>query len=156
MQQIIRFGLLGVFCFVVDYVIYRLMNLIFDRTGLSEVFRYYYLISSVIAFTVSVTVNYLLSMRFVFSGKKGMSRKKEFTIFIILSLIGMGLNAVSMYVGVDLIYGNWDWLQSIMSESFAKNWFVKFGATGVVMVYNFITRKKFLDSDDNQSRTARQ
>lgn len=149
MQQILRFGLLGVFCFVVDYLIYRLMNLIFERTGLATVFEYYYLVSTAISFIVSVTVNYVFSMKFVFSGKEGMSRQKEFTIFVILSVIGMGVNALCMYVGVDLIYGNWRWLQSFMSDSFAKNWFFKFGATGVVMVYNFITRKKFLDSDDD-------
>ena len=35
-----------------------------------------------------------------------------------------------------------------MSESFAKDIFFKFGATGVVMVYNFITRKIFLEKKD--------
>ena len=148
LQQILRFGLLGVFCFVVDYVIYRLMNYVFEQTGLAEVFGYYYLVSTVISFIVSVTVNYIFSMKFVFSGKEGMSRKKEFTIFVILSVIGMGVNALCMYIGVDLIYGHWVWLQGLMSESFAKNWFFKLGATGVVMVYNFVTRKKFLDSED--------
>ena len=148
MQQIVRFGLVGVMCFVVDYVIYRILNMVLEQTGLAERFKYYYLISQAISFVVSVTVNYLLSMKYVFSRKEGMSREKEFTIFIILSVIGMGVNELCLFIGIDLMYLNWTWLQGLMSESFAKNWFFKFGATGVVMVYNFITRKKFLDASN--------
>ncbi len=120
-------------------------NLFFTKIGIAAVFPKYYLVSALIGFSVSVVVNYILTFKFVFVRRDDMSRKKEFTIFLILSIIGMGLNELCLFVGIDLIYMHWGWLQSIMSEGFAKNLFFKFGATGIVMVYNFITRKIFLE-----------
>ena len=148
LQQIMKFGLVGVFCFFVDYFLYLFANMIFVKIGLAAVFPKYYLISGFIGFCVSVVANYILSFKFVFVRRDDMSRKKEFTIFLVLSIIGMGLNELCLFVGIDLIYMHWNWLKSIMSESFAKNLFFKFGATGIVMVYNFITRKIFLEQKD--------
>ena len=145
--QIAKFGLVGVICFLIDYFIYVGANALFEMTGIAGIFPKYYLISAFLGFSISVVVNYLLSMKYVFVRKEDMSRQKEFIIFLILSVIGMGVNELCLYVGIDLIYGHWRWLRSIMGEDFAKNIFFKFGATGVVMVYNFITRKKFLSAD---------
>ncbi len=145
LAQIAKFGLVGVICFIIDYVIYRIFNAIFVATGFAEVFPQYYLISGLFGFAISVVANYILSFKFVFERKEDLSRKKEFTIFLILSIIGMGINELCLFVGYDVIYMNWKWLQSIMSPGFAKDYFFKFGATGVVMVYNFITRKIFLE-----------
>lgn len=147
-QQIARFGLVGVICFIIDYAVYRLANLFFERAGLAEGFPQYIYVSLAAGFVVSVIVNYILSMRFVFVRKDDMSRKREFTIFLILSIIGLGVNELCMFIGMDLIYANWPWLQGLMGRAFAQNWFFKFGATGVVMVYNFITRKIFLEKKD--------
>ncbi len=148
MQQIMKFGLVGVFCFFVDYFIYLGANVLFENVGIAAAFPKYYLISALIGFTVSVVVNYILSFKFVFVRRDDMSRKKEFVIFLILSIIGMGVNELCLFAGIYLIYMFWAWLKGIMSEGFAKNIFFKFGATGVVMVYNFITRKIFLEQKD--------
>ena len=148
LAQIAKFGLVGVICFIIDYVIYRIFNVIFEATGLSSAFGQYYLISAFMGFAISVVCNYIRSFKFVFERKEDMSRKKEFTIFLILSVIGLGINELCLWLGIDIIYKNWQWLGSIMSESFAKDIFFKFGATGVVMVYNFITRKIFLEKKD--------
>ena len=148
LAQIAKFGMVGVICFIIDYVIYRIFNAGFEAVGFDNVFPQYYLISGFIAFTVSVVANYILSFKFVFERKEDMSRKKEFIIFVILSAIGLGINELCLFVGFDLIYKNWSWLNGIMSASFAKDVFFKFGATGVVMVYNFITRKIFLEKKD--------
>lgn len=147
LSQIIKFGLVGVLCFFIDYFIYLGANAFFTWTGIADIFPWYYLISGFLGFTVSVIVNYLLSMKYVFVRKEDMSRRREFIIFLILSIIGMGINELCLFVGIELIYGNWRWLQGLMSQGFAENIFFKFGATGVVMVYNFITRKKFLSAD---------
>ncbi|MCR5657644.1 MAG: GtrA family protein [Butyrivibrio sp.] len=149
LQQIMKFGLVGVFCFFVDYFLYLGANLLFESIGFASVFPKYYLISGFVGFSVSVVVNYILSFKFVFVRREDMSRKKEFIIFLILSIIGMGVNELCLFIGIDLIYMHWGWLQSIMSEAFAKNLFFKFGATGIVMVYNFITRKIFLEQKEN-------
>ena len=148
MAQIAKFGLVGVICFIIDYVIYRIFNVVFEATGFSNIFPQYYLLSALLGFTVSVVANYILSFKFVFERKEDLSRKKEFIIFLILSIIGLGINELCLFVGYDLIYMHWPWLKSFMSESFAKDVFFKFGATGVVMVYNFISRKIFLEKKD--------
>ncbi|MBR0091249.1 MAG: GtrA family protein [Lachnospiraceae bacterium] len=150
MQQIARFGLVGILCFIIDYVVYRLMNLLFEKAGIAEGFPQYIYVSLAAGFIVSVIVNYILSMRFVFVRKDDMSRRREFIIFLILSVIGLFVNELCMFIGMDLIYANWPWLQGLMTKGFAQNWFFKFGATGVVMVYNFITRKMFLEKKDGQ------
>ena len=74
-----------------------------------------------------------------------MSRKKEFVIFVMLSIGGLIVNEICMYVGIDLIYADIAFIRKIMSYDFAKDVFFKFGATGVVMVYNFISRKVLLE-----------
>ena len=72
---------------------------------------------------------------------------QEFTIYLILSIIGLGLNELILYVCVDLIYGNWTQLQALMHPRAAEI-LAKIGATGIVMVYNFITRKIFMEKKD--------
>ena len=89
-------------------------------------------------------VNYLLSMKYVFERRDNLSRHREFVIFFILSLIGMGINEIVLYVGIDMIYQHWNWMRSWMSSGLAETFF-KLAATGIVMVYNFISRKIFLE-----------
>lgn len=148
MAQIAKFGVVGVICFIIDYVIYRIFNFAFEATGFAETFPQYYLISGFFGFSISVICNYILSFKFVFERKEDLGRKTEFIIFLVLSIIGMGINELCLFIGFDVIYMNWTWLQSFMSAGFAKDVFFKFGATGVVMVYNFITRKIFLEKKD--------
>ncbi|WP_033126824.1 MULTISPECIES: GtrA family protein [Eubacteriales] len=120
-EQIIKFGLVGFLCFFIDYGI---------MVFLTEIVNINYLISSGISFTVSVIVNYILSLTFVFDTKEG-NKIKEFVIFIILSVIGLGINQVLMWFCVDVL-GIFYMISKI-------------GATAVVMVYNFITRKLILE-----------
>ena len=71
-------------------------------------------------------------MRYVFSHKEDMSRSREFVIFIVLSVIGLIINDVLMWAGTELVSIDYR--------------IVKIFATAVVMVWNFITRKIFLDA----------
>lgn len=120
-EQIIKFGMVGFLCFFIDYGI---------MVFLTEMCNVNYLISSGISFTVSVIVNYILSLTFVFDTKGG-DKIKEFVVFIILSVIGLGINQVLMWFLVDII-GIFYMISKI-------------GATAVVMIYNFITRKLVLE-----------
>lgn len=155
LAQIAKFGIVGVLCFFIDFGLYTVSNIAFRATGFAAAFEYYYLIAGLIGFSVSMIVNYLLSMKYVFERKDDLSRQKEFIIFFVLSLIGMGINELVLYVGIDLIYRNWAWMQSWMSSAFAETFF-KLGATGIVMIYNFISRKKFLEKKDEDTATASQ
>ena len=125
LKQFAKFGVVGVIAFIIDY---GLMVL------LTEAFGVNYLISATLSFTVSVIFNYLASMRYVFTHKDGMSRRREFVIFVVLSVIGLGLNDLLMWIATGLVG-----ISYLISKIFA---------TAVVMVYNFVTRKVFLDAGD--------
>lgn len=125
LAQVMKFGVVGALAFVVDYGLLAL---------LTEVFGVNYLVSATISFTASVVFNYAASMRYVFTHKEGMSRRREFAIFVVLSAIGLLINNGCMWAGVELLGVHY--------------LVVKIAATAVVMVWNFMTRKVFLDAGD--------
>ena len=138
LAQILKFAVVGGISFVVDFVVYTVM---------CNVLHIHYIIAGVSGFVVSVVVNYLLSMKFVFVSKEDMRKDKEFVIFVVLSLIGMLLNSVILYICIDLIYMHWMWLNQILVIDW-MNIVAKVIATGIVMVYNFVTRKIFLEKKE--------
>ena len=121
-EQIMKFGVVGFICFGIDY---GLMILLTEAAGIS------YLVSSGFSFSISVIVNYTLSLKFVFETNQENNKIVEFLVFIILSVIGLGINQVLMWVCVDKFH-----IFYMIS---------KVGVTGVVMVYNFVTRKLILE-----------
>lgn len=123
-KQIIRFAAVGGSAFLIDYSI---MILLTEFLGIN------YLISNAISFTVSVIYNYLLSVHWVFDVNGGRSQTQDFLVFIILSVIGLGINQLIMWLCVDKL-GIFYMISKI-------------GATGIVMVYNFVTRKIFLENE---------
>ena len=128
-KQILKFGVVGGIAFVIDYSI-----LVF----LTEVFSINYLISSAIAFTCSVVFNYILSIKWVFFANHDHKKSTELIVFVVLSVIGLGINELIMYVTVDLLIINY--------------MLAKIGATAIVMVYNFITRKLFLEKKTDEKQ----
>ncbi|MCR5209307.1 MAG: GtrA family protein [Lachnospiraceae bacterium] len=138
--QIIKFGLVGVICFIIDFGLYNGLNLI----------GVHYLISGAVGFIVSVVVNYILSFKFVFERKENLDRRAEFIIFVVLSAIGLGVNELFIWLSVDVVYEGSALLQGLMGENLAKA-AGKIFATGVVMVYNFVTRKIFLEKKTDKN-----
>ena len=120
-KQLFRFGIVGFTAFLID------AGLLYILTDFLHI---HYLISSVISFTVSLIYNYILSIFWVFDVKKKQTYK-EVLLFTILSVIGLGINQLVMYVGVDFL-NIYYMLCKIM-------------ATIIVMIYNFITRKIFIE-----------
>lgn len=139
-NQILRFGVVGFISFFIDFAVYGIS---------ANIIGIHYLIAGVLGFTVSVIANYYLSMHFVFESRDDISKRREFTVFVILSLIGAGVNELILFVCIDLVYSNWPWLQSWCSVKLA-NLAAKVAATGIVMVYNFVTRKIFLEKKEEK------
>lgn len=121
-NQILKFGVVGGIAFIIDY------SVLFICT---EFFGIYYLISSLISFSVSTVFNYIASIKWVFDVNQKKSQKKNFILFIVFSVIGLVLNQLIMWFGVDMLH--------------IYYMLVKIGATAIVMVFNFITRKMFLE-----------
>lgn len=140
LDQIMKFGVVGVLCFAIDFGIYTLLVRLID-------WKYDYVIATFWGFTISVIVNYILSMKYVFVRKADMDRRKEFVIFVVLSIIGCIINELLILACMEGIYDHWMWLNQLISREIAKLG-GKVVATGVVMVYNFITRKIFLESKE--------
>lgn len=120
--QVMKFVVVGGLSFVLDFIIY------FVLTNFLSV---YYLIAGFFSFTLSLIFNYLMSMKFVFKSKDDLKKSHEFVIFATLSIMGLGLNLLSLYVLVDLFK---------MNDLIAKVF-----VAGIVMVFNFVTRKIFLE-----------
>lgn len=146
MAQIMKFGVVGVISFLVDYVIgLSVMKIIVKLGGGGDqVFAFASMAGSALGFTVSVIINYLLSFMFVFERKEELGRRKEFIIFLVLSVIGLGVNSLIIWVCVVPIYGSIAVLQKFLNYDLAYTG-AKIIATAIVMVYNFVTRKLFLE-----------
>ena len=124
--QIVKFGIVGFISFGIDYVTGLIvLNLVMALTS-SSYFEAASLIGSVAGFTVSVIANYILSFKFVFERKEDMNKKVEFITFV--GPIYGGNVALQQNIGHNLIYT-----------------IAKVFSTAIVMVYNFVTRKIFLE-----------
>ena len=136
-EQIIKFGGVGVVCTAIEYV------LLFVMESLLSVDLLW---ATAISFLISTVINYILSVKFVFQVNNGMDKKTNATVFVVMSLIGMGINQAIMQAGVWILGPAMDKLYML----------VKILATGLVMVYNFITRKLFLERKIKTSEEADQ
>ncbi|PWM13309.1 MAG: GtrA family protein [Collinsella tanakaei] len=123
-KQFGKFAIVGLMSLAVDYAL--LMFLV-------EVLKADLFFSTTVSFIASVIVNYVLSMKYVFDHREGMSRKREFTIFAILSAVGLGLNDLYMFVGVTMLNIGYQAMKLI--STFLVTW------------YNFFSRKKFLSNN---------
>lgn len=125
-EQFLKFGVVGVIAFAIDYGVLMLLNV---GLGVNSV------VAAAVSFTVSVAFNYVASMRYVFTHRDDLSRTREFATFVVLSVIGLGINELVMWAGLRLIGG----------EPVAVT-ATKVVATAVVMLWNFFSRKRWLDA----------
>lgn len=142
-EQILKFGVVGVISFVIDFLITMVLSIIL-RSALGMGTSDAAVVAAFFGFVVSVIANYLLSMKYVFVRKDDMDRKKEFVIFILLSVVGLIINELLIKFSIDVVYENWAWLRDLIGPTLATAG-AKIFATGVVMVYNFVTRKILLE-----------
>ena len=119
--QLIKFGIVGVIATVIDFGVLMFLK---------ELMHIDVLAASAVAFSVSVIANYILSMLFVFESR-GNSKVKEFLVFVVLSIGGLLLNQFIMWIGTEIMTAHYLWVKAF--------------ALVFVPIYNFITRKIFLE-----------
>ena len=125
-EQIFKFVIVGGLSFVLDFIIYYV---------LTKLFGVYYITAGFFSFTTSLIFNYLMSMKFVFRSKDSLKKTHEFAIFATLSVMGLGLNLLCLFIMVDYM-GIYDLFAKVLTA-------------GIVMVFNFVTRKIFLEQKEN-------
>ncbi len=120
--QLVKFGIVGVFATLLEWIIFYICT---------NIIGIHYGISTIIGFSISTIFNYWASVKFVFDVDKEKDSRLNFLLFIILSMIGLGINELILWICI---------------EKFTLyNMIGKVIATLVVMVFNFITRKLFLE-----------
>lgn len=121
-RQFSKFALVGFASLAVDYAL---------LIGLVEYLHVDVFLATTCSFIASVVVNYILSIKYVFSRRADMSRGREFTIFAVLSAIGLGLTDLFMYVGVAFLSIGYQLMKLI--STFMVTW------------YNYFSRRRFLN-----------
>lgn len=124
MIQYAKFAVVGITSFMVDYVF---MVFLTENSA----FGLDYFQASAFSYTLSVFVNYILSMKYVFHGRDDMGKVKEASIFFVLSLVGLFLNQMMMWVAVE-VFGIFYVAAKLLSTLLVTN-------------YNYISRKKFFE-----------
>ena len=119
--QLIKFGIVGVIATLIDLAVLMVLK---------EFMKVDVLVASAVAFSVSVIANYILSMLFVFKSR-GNSKVKEFIVFVALSIGGLLLNQFIMWIGTEIMTAYYLWVKAF--------------ALVFVPIYNFVTRKIFLE-----------
>ena len=84
-SEFLRYAVVGGIAFVAEFVTLYI---------LAERLHVYYQIAGAVAFTVGLTVNYVLSVTWVFTQRTLNNRMAEFLIFAIIGVLGMGINAL--------------------------------------------------------------
>lgn len=122
--QYAKFAGVGITSLMVDYVF---MVFLTENTA----FGLDYFQACAFSYTLSVFVNYFLSMKYVFQSREDMGKVKEASIFFMLSLVGLLLNQMFMWMAVEL-FGMYYVAAKLLSTLLVTN-------------YNFISRKKFFE-----------
>lgn len=130
-QQIMKFGLVGFLCFFIEY---------FSLILFKELLAMNVIVANTAAFTISAVINYILSIFFVFETDKKANKAKQFIVFFVLAIGGCIINNIVLKLGTMVLDPFW-------SRSYI---IVKPFTTGVVMVYNFITRKIFIEKKEEK------
>lgn len=120
--QIFKFIIVGGIATIIDFIVLFILK---EFIGLNEI------VANTISFTVSVVYNYIASVKWVFDVDKDKNKSTQFITFITFSIIGLLLNNLILWICIDKLS-----IYYLIGKVIA---------TGIVMVFNFVTRKMFLE-----------
>ena len=136
LEEIIKFGFTGGVCFLIEWL---------ALTAMVEWLALDVNLATPLAFLISVVINYLLCVRWVFDGAKDGDRKAQMG-FIVTSLLGLAINSLVMLV-LGLLFDE----HAVLLQAFGLTLKVyqvnKVVATLVVMVWNYFTKRWLLKGD---------
>lgn len=121
-QEIFKYLIAGGLAFATDLAVLY---------GCTELLNIHYLLSNVVSYSCGLIVAYLLNTRWVFRYRRFAHKThKEFTLFTMIVLIGLGISEAIML--------------ALVSAGLAHYVEAKFVATFFVMVFNYIAKKRIL------------
>ena len=114
--RFIKFGLVGILNTLINQILFIILN----SLGL------YYIISNIIAYSISTLNSYLWNSKLVFK-YSGDNLKETSLKFIILNIIGLTLNTIILYLLLDIVG-----LRKLIALVIT---------TGIVMILNYFINK---------------
>ena len=126
-RQFVKFGIVGASSTIIDWGIYLL---------LTRTFGLFYLMAKILSFSVAVLNSYIWNRRWTFRSNDP-AKLRQFIKFLTISIVGVVLNALIMYLSVDYLY-----LNDIYGLVFA---------TVIVMFWNFLANKFYTFRGESQS-----
>lgn len=95
-------------------------------------------LGNVAGFITGLIFNYVFSVIFVYKGDNSSAKTgKGFLSFVLLSLAGLTIQTVGVYVGYEVFNIN--------------EWIVKIIFVFIVLIFNYFTRKKFIFKNSDES-----
>ena len=132
-SEVLRFAVAGVAGFAVELLVLILLK---EKLGIDT------LIATPIAFLLSVIVNYVICVFWVFDGARDQSRKSQ-AGFLLTSVIGLLLNELLMFL-FRVMWGEETVLFTVFSFTVSLYVLNKVIATILVMIWNYFTKRKIL------------
>ena len=137
LAEIIRFLIVGGLATIIDFLAMGIVLYCFNPHIYPHFYNVWFgagtpstiatVTGTAIGFIVGLIFNYIFSIIFVFQEKGNSRSTKGFILFTLLSLGGLLIHIIGMYIGYNLLGIN--------------EWILKILFTLVVLVYNYVTRK---------------
>ena len=137
-EQVLKFGIVGIIAFVIDWGILNILVIFAHMTAT---------VAATISFLISLCFNYLASMKYVFVHRDDMARWMEVLVFFVSSAIGLLINDGIIGFCTAVIIDP----STITTDPGKYAVYANIGkiiATVVVAIWNFVIRKWLLDAPD--------
>lgn len=144
--EILRFLVVGGTATLVDYLI----ALLFYAALLPPIVvgsTVSLVVSTAAGFSIGLTVNWILSITFVFkdvSDKKKSRSTTSFAVFALIGLIGLAITEIGMYFGVKYLPEIKIFSLTYFLGAEIKWWLCKVCLTAITLVWNYVARKIFI------------
>jgi len=128
-RQIIKFSITGLLNTIIDFSILNFLIRILSWSVLP---------ANTISFSVAVINSYFLNKNWTFKDKQPV-RIKQFSAFLLVSLVGLGLSNILLYLGLELFKTYTFGLSFVWHYNIAKAM-----SALIVLVWNFLASKFWL------------
>jgi len=120
-SKFVKYFIIGGIAAIVNLIIFFIF---------AEVMRYNYFVIGALAFIVATFVNYILSIKYVFKSGIRFSKHKELFWIYVVSIIGLIVNEIILYLFISLLH-----IEIMISQIIA---------IGAVFFWNYIARNSFV------------